>query len=154
MRFHHSGLLTRIPAIPVALLAGLLAGSAFPPAPATAQTIDWTARKGGPIVDAEARPGSGDFVSGKRALAVGGSGNVYVTGRSFNGSNEDYLTVAYDSAGTELWAKSKNGAANSTDSAFALAVDGGGNVYVTGYSSNGSNVDYLTVAYDSAGTEL
>ena len=49
------------------------------------------------------------------ALAVDGSGNVYVTGYSYNGANYDYLTVAYDSAGTELWAKLKNGAANSQD---------------------------------------
>ena len=88
------------------------------------------------------------------ALAVDGSGNVYVTGISYNGSDYDYLTVAYDSAGTELWAKVKNGAANSDNRAYALAVDGSGNVYVTGYSYNGANYDYLTVAYDSAGNEL
>ena len=84
-----------------------------------------------------------------------GSGNVYVTGISHNGSNNDYLTVAYNSAGTELWAKVKNGAANGNDQAYALAVDGSGNVYVTGYSNYGpNNGDYLTVAYNSAGTEL
>jgi len=146
------------PAIPIrsaALAAALAATLAFLTAlPLAAQTVDWTARKGGPLVDGEARPGSGDAIRGKRALAVDGGGNVYVTGYSSNGSNDDYLTVAYDANGTELWAKVRNGAANNQDRAYALAVDGSGNVYVTGHSFNGSNNDYLTVAYDASGTEL
>ena len=121
---------------------------------ASAQSVAWTARKNGTLADGEARPGSGDSVVGKRALAVDGSGNVFVTGYSFNGLNNDYLTVAYDTAGNVLWSKLKNGAGNNTDQAYALAVDGSGNVYVTGRSSNSSNEDFLTVAYDSAGTEV
>ena len=46
-----------------------------------------------------------------------------------------------------------NGAANSDDHAYALAVDAAGNAYVTGDSRNGSNVDDLTVKYDGAGVQ-
>jgi hypothetical protein len=82
-------------------------------------------------------------------LALDGSGNVYVTGESYNSSfNQDYVTVKYDSSGNELWAKRYNGAADSNDVAQAIAVDHSGNVYVTGYSrGSGIGDDYLTIKY-------
>ncbi|OGG44698.1 MAG: hypothetical protein A3F84_28760 [Candidatus Handelsmanbacteria bacterium RIFCSPLOWO2_12_FULL_64_10] len=85
------------------------------------------------------------------SLSVDGSGNVYVTGESGNASNSDYLTLKYDSAGNLAWERRYNGAANNNDGAYALSIDGSGNVYVTGGSWNGSNFDYLTLKYDSAG---
>ncbi len=121
---------------------------------AGAQTVAWTARKNGTAVDGDAQPGSGSVIAGKRALAVDGIGNVFVTGTAANGSSNDFLTVAYDPAGNVLWSKLRNGAANGADHAYALALGASGNVYVTGYSFNGTNNDFLTVAYDSAGNEL
>ncbi len=92
--------------------------------------------------------GSKDYA---RGVAVDGSGNVYVTGYSLNSdSNYDYLTVRYDSQGNIVWADTLDNGSN--DEASGIAVDGSGNVYVTGYSLNGdSNYDYLTVRYDSQG---
>lgn len=121
---------------------------------AGAQTVAWTARKNGTVVDGDAQPGSGSVIAGKRALAVDGTGNVFVTGTAANGSSNDFLTVAYDPAGNVLWSKLRNGAANGADHAYALALGASGNVYVTGYSFNGTNNDFLTVAYDNAGNEL
>jgi hypothetical protein len=87
------------------------------------------------------------------ALAVDGAGNVYVTGLSWNGTNHDYATVKYDSAGGKKWVRIYNGPLNYNDYARALAVDGAGNVYVTGISWNGTNHDYATVKYNSVGTQ-
>ncbi len=80
-----------------------------------------------------------------------GSGNVYVTVWSVgSGTSEDYCTIKYDSAGNELWVARYNGPGNSAEDAQAIAVDGSGNVYITG----GSEVDYATVKYDLDGNEI
>jgi sugar lactone lactonase YvrE len=85
------------------------------------------------------------------AIAVDSSGNVYVTGgtRGF-GQGEDYATVKYNSAGQEQWVARYDGPrpGYSTDQAAAIAVDGSGYVYVTGYSvGSGTDVDYATIKY-------
>jgi uncharacterized delta-60 repeat protein len=86
------------------------------------------------------------------ALAVDNAGNVYVTGRGYNGTNFDYATLKYNSNGDEIWARTYNGAGNAEDKATALAVDNLGNVYVTGYSVCGSTgYDYATIKYNSNG---
>jgi hypothetical protein len=100
--------------------------------------------------------GSGNGDNLANAIAVDSSGNVYVTGFSYgtNGSY-DYATVAYSSAGAPLWTNRYNGPGNNSDYANAVAVDGSGNVYVTGSSvGSGSGDDYATVAYSSAGVPL
>jgi uncharacterized delta-60 repeat protein len=88
-------------------------------------------------------------------LAVDDVGNVYVTGFSRNsGINGDYATVKYNSSGAEQWVARYDGPANLADQAIAMAIDGIGNVYVTGYSTgSGTSLDYATVKYDSLGVE-
>jgi hypothetical protein len=88
-----------------------------------------------------------------RAIVLDGLGNAYVTGRSNNGTSDDYATVKYDSAGNQLWVASYDGPAAGDDGAVAIALDGLGNVYVTGYSW-GSGWDYATIKYDSGGSQL
>ena len=83
------------------------------------------------------------------AVAVDSSGNVFVTGSSSpSGSYSDFVTIAYSGAGVPLWTNRYNGPANSNDGASAVAVDGSGNVFVTG-SSVGSegDSDFVTVKY-------
>ena len=90
------------------------------------------------------------------SLAVDNPGNVYVTGYSFNETtgNDDYLTIKYNSSGSFQWESKYNGPGNGADTAFSLAVDGTGNVYVTGSSSgSGSGTDYTTVKYNSSGVQ-
>lgn len=85
------------------------------------------------------------------------SGNVYVTGTSYaSGSFDDYATIKYNSSGVEQWVVRFNGfGGHSTDIAYAMAVDGDGNVYVTGRSTIGiSGYNYATVKYNTLGTEL
>src|SRR5882724_5895420 len=88
------------------------------------------------------------------AVAVDGSNNVIVTGSSSNGTNDDYATIQYSSAGVPLWTNRYDGPGNGIDSASAVVVDGSNNVIVTGYSFNGTNDDYLTIEYSSAGVPL
>jgi len=85
-------------------------------------------------------------------IATDPSGNVYVTGWSQNDTTTfDYLTIKYnsDSPPGVAWQKRYDG--GNDDRAYGIAVDPSGNVYVTGYSNNGVNLDYLTIKYDSNG---
>ena len=45
------------------------------------------------------------------------------------------------------------GPANSDDEATAIAIDGVGNIYVTGYSPGSVGYDYATIKYNSAGQQ-
>ncbi len=96
--------------------------------------------------------GAGNGIDIATAIATDNSGNIYVTGNSTgSGSVYDFATIKYDAAGNIIWTKIFNGAANKSDIPTAMAVDTSGNVYVTGSSSNGANLDYATVKYNSAG---
>jgi uncharacterized delta-60 repeat protein len=98
-------------------------------------------------------PGDGEDVAG--FIALDDSNNVYVTGSSWNGTDYDYATIKYDTSGNELWEKRYDGPTNNHDISWGMAVDGAGNVYVTGYSwSSGTNYDYTTIKYDIDGNEL
>jgi len=65
------------------------------------------------------------------AIAVDSSG-IYVTGRSFNGTDFDWLTVKYNPAGSVAWTTGYDNGGG--DWPFAMTVDGSGDVYVTGES--------------------
>ena len=81
------------------------------------------------------------------------SGNVYVTGYSFdNVSLEDYATIKYNSYGEQQWVSKFNGASGKFDIANSITTDNAGNVFVTGYSYDvNSSEDYATIKYNSAG---
>jgi hypothetical protein len=110
-----------------------------------AETVDtaWVRRYDGPI-------NLDDYAN---AIAVDGSGNVYVTGYSKgSGTDWDYATVKYFPNRDTAWVRRYNGPGNSYDIASAIAVDDSGYVYVTGYSEgNGTSNDYATIKYTPAG---
>ncbi|MBK9403903.1 MAG: SBBP repeat-containing protein [Ignavibacteria bacterium] len=88
------------------------------------------------------------------SLAVDGSGNVYVTGRSrSSGTWSDYATIKYNPSGVQQWVARYNGPGDADDYANSLAVDGSGNVYVTGSGSNGTSSEYATVKYNTSGVQ-
>jgi len=100
--------------------------------------------------------GPGNGADNAFAVAVDGSGNVYVTGNS-KGSDPygDYATIKYNTNGKQLWVKRYNGLGNGDDSANAIALDGSGNVYVTGGSEySGFNHDYVTIKFNTNGIQL
>jgi WD40 repeat protein len=99
--------------------------------------------------------GSADADDEVRAMAVDASGNVIVTGGTTgSATGVDYTTIKYSPAGDTLWVRYYNGPANSTDWAYALALDPAGNVYVTGSSQDtATDMDYATVKYDANGNQ-
>jgi hypothetical protein len=95
-----------------------------------------------------------DYVT---AVTADPSGNVYAAGNS--GSpytlSWDYVTVRYNATtGDTVWSRRLNGPANEDDEVRAIAVDGDGNVIVTGgTTSAATGVDYTTVKYRAADGE-
>ena len=98
-------------------------------------------------------------------VAVDNSGNVYITGYTQGGldgntsaGNKDIFLMKYDSAGTKQWTKQLG--TSGVDIAYGVAVDGGGNVYITGETNGGldgntntGEYDVFLVMYDSLGTK-
>lgn len=85
------------------------------------------------------------------ALIVDNSGNIYVTGESFdNIGGRDYLTIKYDSTGIQQWVARYNGA-NFDDKAYTIAVDDSNNVFVSGESRGETAMDIATIKYNSIG---
>ena len=100
----------------------------------------WVAVYNGPV---------NDWDKGQ-AIAVDDSGNVYVTGWSKgDATGDDYATIKYGPDSNEpLWIARYDGPVNKSDGAYGIAVDGSGNVYVTGESEgSGTSKDYVTVKY-------
>ncbi|MCH8904140.1 MAG: SBBP repeat-containing protein [Bacteroidetes bacterium] len=99
----------------------------------------------------------GNGVDWGKDLKVDKSGNVYVTGKSQgSGTNYDYLTIKYNASGDSLWTQRYNNpAANNIDLANAIGLDNYGNCYVSGGSYGfGTSSDYMTIKYNSAGTQM
>lgn len=100
--------------------------------------------------------GTGNYVDSARAIVVDKEGNVYVTGASYgNGTQQDCLTIKYCQDGKVDWVRRYNGPGNSKDIANDIAIDGAGNVYVTGYSmGDKQDYDLVTIKYSSKGQEF
>jgi hypothetical protein len=115
-------------------------------------TAKYAARTGALLWE-QRHNGTGNGDDYPAVVAVDGSGNVVVTGESHNGISDDYYTARYAPAdGVLLWQQRYNGPASRSDFASAVAVDGSGNVVVTGTSGNGEpDYDYYTAKY-AAGT--
>jgi hypothetical protein len=131
---------------PLGVVLGLLLLVLFA-APAFAQTVDtaWVRRYDGPV----------NRHDDARGLAVDDSGNVYVTGDSKGTlvptNPSDYATIKYLPNGDTAWVRRYDGPEASSDMPFALAIDGSGNVCVTGDSYNTIDKDFATVKYLSDG---
>lgn len=86
---------------------------------------------------------------------------VYITGMLYTSNDYDCVTIKYDKrTGEELWVRRyNNSAVNLQDKGYALAVNDNGDVFVTGYSEQARSTpgnyapDYLTIKYNSSGTE-
>ncbi len=119
---------------------------------------DWTTIKYYPNGDTAwiryfASPGSSNERAS--AIAIGPSGNIYITGYTMSSGSGDYLTIKYHPNGDTVWTRRYNGIGNGYDFSNWVTVDDEENVYVTGYSRALSyQNDIATVKYDSSGTQL
>jgi uncharacterized delta-60 repeat protein len=106
----------------------------------------WVARYDGPA------SGADEAV----ALAIDSAGYVYVTGSSIGiDTYQDYATVKYDSNGNQIWVARYNGSENGEDTPSKIALDGLGNIYVTGWSTgNNQRYDFATIKYDNSGNQI
>ena len=96
--------------------------------------------------------GIGDATDRAVKVVIDASDNIYVTGRSNNGIDDDYATIKYSPGGNQQWIK--YGDRTHNDRASAMTIDNAGNIYVTGKSGNGNNYDYYTIKYSSGGSML
>lgn len=99
--------------------------------------------------------GTGNAFDEAYAIAIDTLGNSYVTGSSDAGAQgSNFVTVKYNSAGTQQWATPYNGPGNSIDAATQIKLDAQFNVYVSGHSTgSGTNLDIATIKYNNSGAQ-
>jgi len=112
----------------------------------------------GAVLWSKAINGTANAFEEALAVAVDGAGNVAAAGYTFNtGTFNDFTVVKFDgTSGAVLWSKAINGTANNFDEAFAVAVDGVGNVVAAGRTTNiGTIADFTVIKFDgTSGAEL
>lgn len=81
------------------------------------------------------------------------AGDVFVTGYSQKNYGEtDFATVKYSPDGERLWSARTFRAENTSNMPTGMALDGSGNLIVTGYTQSYSGgSDILTIRYDPSG---
>lgn len=87
-------------------------------------------------------------------IEIDALGNVYTAGsvETLN-QGQNIAIVKYNPAGVQQWVRYYNGASNGNESVRDMKIDVAGNIYLTGYSfSSVSNLDYITIKYNPAGT--
>ena len=100
--------------------------------------------------------GTVNFGDGGNSLALDGSGNVLLTGY-FSGTADfdpgvgvtnltsvgftDIFLAKYDASGNYVWARGMGGTPPNGDRGISLALDGSGNVLLTGYFSGTADFD-------------
>jgi uncharacterized delta-60 repeat protein len=109
-------------------------------------TVKYNARGRQQWVNLYDGPGIG--VDRGNDIAVDASGDVYVTGESEgSGTGPDYATVKYNPLGNQEWVARFVGPRDSADFATAIALDGSGNVYVTGRRNRLGGSVWTTIKY-------
>ena len=80
-------------------------------------------------------------------LVLDNENNIYITGSSGNGANNDIKTIKYSDAGSLLWIAPFNGTGDGDDKAHDIAINSAYDMFVVGQSFNGINYDFITIKY-------
>lgn len=110
-----------------------------------------------------ARKAGGNSYDEGRGIAVDSAGNVFITGHfqgtatftstNVNSSGESDVFIAkYNSQGTLVWVRKAGG--NDFDEAHALALDAGGNLYLTGSFDATATFGSTTLTNTSASSDI
>ncbi|MGQ9678360.1 MAG: SBBP repeat-containing protein [bacterium] len=114
-------------------------------------TVKFTTTEGDTVWTRRWRFGTGSREEAV-AIACDSAGNVFVAGWfRTSGVDTNWVTIRYLADGTESWVSTYD-SAGGPDKAVALVPDEADGVYVTGYSFNGVNRDYVTIHYLANGT--
>ncbi len=90
------------------------------------------------------------------AVSLDEYGNIYVTGISAGFGNSfcgDYATIMYNPSGVQQWAARYSSPGSFDDQANAIAVDGAGSVYITGYVNDLRYDNIATIKYEQSMAE-
>lgn len=82
------------------------------------------------------------------AVAVGKDGSVIVT-RASGDADDDFYTAKFAPNGIPVWEQRYSNSESSVDRPYAIAIDGAGDVFVTGDSFNARNPDFYTAKLSS-----
>ncbi|MEH1822030.1 MAG: putative Ig domain-containing protein, partial [Nostoc sp.] len=91
------------------------------------------------------------------SVTVQADGKILVAGTSYNGTNNDFAIVRYNSNGTLDTSFNTTGKVttdfnSNSDSGKSITVQADGKILVAGTSYNGTNSDFAIVRYNSNGT--
>jgi cysteine-rich repeat protein len=91
-----------------------------------------------------------------QAVAIDGSGTVYVAGWEYiSGEGRNVWVRQYSAGGVAGWTQTYNGPDDANDEGWGVATDSGGNVIVIGFTPvAGQENDVWIRKYDGAGAEL
>lgn len=88
------------------------------------------------------------------AIALDGSGNIYVAGATNTSSATtfDVVVIKYNSSGTQQWATTYNGTGSDNDIPSAILINGS-DIYVCAASiGSGTGYDFITMKLTTSGT--
>ncbi len=95
--------------------------------------------------------GVGDLTDRIRDMVIDNAGNIYMTGYSYERSNQKDLYIAkYSSTGDLIWEDIYQNPSGANDDGEAIIIDNNGDIVVAGES----NRDYITLKYSPSGSQL
>jgi uncharacterized delta-60 repeat protein len=111
-------------------------------------TFNGTGKRTDPIGSSDDAP---------RAMAIDAQGRIVVVGTTFNGSDNDFAVVRYNSNGTldatfNGTGKRTDPIGGANDSASAMAIDAQGRIVLAGLSFTGTRDDFALARYNPNGT--
>jgi uncharacterized delta-60 repeat protein len=98
--------------------------------------------------------GAGNGIDNAKSIKIATDGNIYITGKTFNGSNYDMLLLKYNAAGVQQWAKSYD-YDNGDDEAVSMVINADGEIVIGGNTTTAEgDLNASCVAYNTSGTVL